>query len=283
MNTTQDNTTNLILQLRKRKKVLPYSDNFTVYNYIHTHYKCTKVELKNIFSSYISEIVMPNLSNYGFQNEWCSFIGCHKIFDFIHELFPDNFQLMCYAFRNFINKIYYYKVFNHDLNYIRNVDTYVFNTIMNFKYRRIKRIIGCGGNSIVLNGSNNSVIKIFFAHASEYTTNILKICNNYDCFPNIYYWNDKFVIEEKLKLHTDKCKKYIDLICKDNADSYYYKIKNNRNICNEIKFDNEDKKIIEWGLTIFNCNARQKYNDIYDIILDNIGERENGDIVLFDP
>lgn len=126
------------------------------------------------------------------------------------------------------------------------------------------------------------IIKIFF-HTIDKKFYKYIYTNISEHFPKIYHYKNNVVAVEKLQLYTEKCKQYTKLLSYYDKSSYYYKIKDNKEFYNNCNLPNEEKEIIKWATDIFNTNMRYDYDNFYDIALDNIGERKNGDIILFDP
>ncbi len=254
----------------------------TLSEWIWNEYKIPKFVLFILFLIYKIQVINKRIVNTP-HNEWCTFDNEHFVYNFIKKLFPHNYISISYAFRNYLTISYYSRLNKKCCKDKRFFDIYVFNNIMNFKYHYLHDIVGCGGNGFVIK-RNNYIIKILFSDITNFTRCFIEKCNKDNpWFPIVYHYTNRVICEELLTLYTDKCKRYDKILNVEDPNSYYIKLNNNRKLYLDKRFSKQNKEILKWGSNIFNSGIRENYDNIYDILLDNIGERNNGEIVLFDP
>lgn len=149
-------------------------------------------------------------------------------------------------------------------------------------------LLGIGQNSKVEDIGEGKVKKIYNSnHIKSCDLPFIKYCYNHKSgvFPKVYEYGDNWVILEKLKLNTPKIKKwfkYLDDIKFDGKTIYEWSLE--RQIDINI-FDKFGKEVYDW------CKQCQKemkemkspyINWPGDLTPENVGERDNGEIVFFD-
>lgn len=240
-------------------------------------------DLKKLYLDYVQNYIKPHLKKHGQTNEDCSFKNKHKCFDLIKELFPENWKLICYAFRNYLMCSYFKKIYRNGFKTIKGFDSFIFKSIMNFKYKRLYKIIGVGGNGVVFD-SGDKVIKILFVQLDDWQIHTLSFCNkNYPYFPIVYHRINNIIVKEKLILNTEKCQKYTQFVGLEVENSLYKKVLKHRDLYKNKKYTKEEKEILKWLADIFNSNMRINARNVYDVSIYNVGERKDGTVVLFDP
>lgn len=282
----------------------------TIEDVLKESYNLSDKQLFIIFQLYIYTVIFKLIydkDTYDLQQ----FAHAHPIYDFIHQIFKDedNYEQICYFLRNWIKSTYDNEVrsllidfgnINLDkaiTNYYNGIIDYKFLDIINkyaiqyfqklktFKARRLKYLIGTGWEGGVFE-LGHGVIKVYFRKIKSLTKEFLNN-KHLKFFPKIYHYSKYIVCEEKVKIKTPKCIKYVSLLScypEESAGSYYKIIRKDRSFYKNCKLSQEEKDILQWGTELFNINLRKKHhNNFYDVNVDNIGERENGDIVLFDP
>lgn len=245
--------------------------NMTLVKYIH--YKCgiSKKNLYTIYKQYINFVIEQDkkLSFFDKKREYND-----KEWNFVKELFPNNFYMACKTFSIFILAMNEYNV-----GKMRS-----FSMLCKFKYRYIEKIVGVGIQGVALK-INEIIVKIlYFKMDPDYTERCIKYFNHDNQhFPKIYHYTDYIICMEYLKTYTKKCRYYDRLLSPYIDNSYYQIIKKDRNFYKTANLSKRKRRVLKWGTEIFNTNIRELYNNDYDMYIDNIGERENGEIVLFDP
>lgn len=164
-----------------------------------------------------------------------------------------------------------------------------YNSIKNTPLDRINRVIGAGSNGIVLT-FNDRVIKIFYEDKIKSIDEpFIKYCYNRDSkvFPKVYKIGKNWCVMERLKTHTDKCILYMDIIdnCKIDGFDFISSIAKGKHIKSPSKLSEEQLEVYEWCISVKKEmeNINSKYISYPgDLVLNNIGERDNGDIVFFD-
>ena len=147
---------------------------------------------------------------------------------------------------------------------------------------------GIGQNSTVEDIGGGKVKKTYnLDHIKYCDLPFVKYCFKHKSkvFPIVYEYGDNWVILEKLKLNTPEIKKWFKYL-----DDIKYE---GKSIYEWTKEKNVDEKIFdEYGLKVYHwCKQCQKemkeMNSPYiswpgDLVINNVGQRKNGDIVFFD-
>lgn len=252
-------------------------------HYILRKTQLTEEEIRNIYFDYVNNYVIPSVKTEGETNKYSTFKNEHRCFDIIKQLFPEKYELVCYAFRNCLIKSYFQILNRNALQKKEDFDPLIFNRIFNFKVHKLQRLIGVGGNGFVLlNG--DKVIKVFFTKIGKSNLVCLRLgSKNHPYFPKVFHIIHNIVVEEKLQTKTPKCYAYNKFIGRTSVNSLYYTVLKDRNLYKKKKWTDEQREMLIWLANIFNTKAKEKHKNIYDIRIENLGERDNGEIVLFDP
>lgn len=152
---------------------------------------------------------------------------------------------------------------------------------------RFNRVLGAGSYGVVLDLDSDKVIKIFYKNEipSE-EGSFIKWChkNNSKVFPKIYKIGKNWCVMEKLNIRTKKCCDYMKVInSKPNGYSFMRDIGVKKPDFS--KFDDLQKEVYDW---CFRAYSEMKDSGVRymkwpgDLSLNNIGERDNGEVVFFD-
>lgn len=156
--------------------------------------------------------------------------------------------------------------------------------------------IGKGLHSIVFSLGFNKVLKIFLDEPDYYTNRIInesKAEKHYMILPKIYkdfcFCGLRCCVIEKLKLKTIKCNTIINILFKHKKDfdgkSILSIVKNND--CEKYAhlMNDAEKFAMKWAVTVRDTFICLGIKELFpgDLTINNIGERNNGDIVYFDP
>lgn len=166
-----------------------------------------------------------------------------------------------------------------------------YNMMKQIPIDRFNRVLGAGSNGIVLDiPNNNKIIKIFYEdHININDEPFIKWCykHNSNVFPKVYKIGKNWCIMEKLAMHTQKCKKYIDIIDNETFGGIrpITDIGNGKTVKNIQNLSKEQLEVYNWLLQV-----KKEMSDINsklitypgDLNINNIGERKNGDIIFFD-
>lgn len=168
-----------------------------------------------------------------------------------------------------------------------------YSSFQNIPIDRVQRILGAGSNGVVLKMGNDKVIKLFYGdHIKTCDEPFLRYCLTHksSVFPKVYKIGKNWCIMELLKPYTDKCKLYMKVLDHSNIEGktlFLHMVDSNYNFdkIDISKFNDIQKEVFFWCKQIAEemKNINSKY--IYfpgDLVLNNIGERDNGEIIFFD-
>ena len=163
---------------------------------------------------------------------------------------------------------------------------------------RLNKVMGAGGYGVVFDIGNNKVIKFKYKNSGwgmehdEIYDKFYNYCLNRKSkiLPYVYKYTPNYIIMEKLKPNTPKCKKYYKVIEEKDFNVNGTKMSMVKIIANNIdyEFTGFDKEVYEWMLELKKemiaysgreINSNYWYGDMRPA---NLGERKNGDIVFFD-
>lgn len=106
-------------------------------------------------------------------------------------------------------------------------------------------------------------------------------------FPEVYKIGKNWCVMEKLELDTPKCQKYMYIIDYEDFDglSPISDIAKGKTVSDKSKLTDDQLEVYEWVLAI--KAEMEKINSRHiqypgDLVINNIGERPNGDVVFFD-
>lgn len=153
---------------------------------------------------------------------------------------------------------------------------------------RLNRIIGSGSNGVVLD-AGDKVVKLYYSnHIKNCDKPFYEWCSKHKSkvFPKVYRIGKNWVVMEKLEIGTPKLRKFYHMIDHSYVDgiSLYDWISSDKPI-DRSNFTKEELEVVEWGKL-----CKEEMNNIKspyikwpgDLSLNNIGERNNGDIIFFD-
>ena len=165
-----------------------------------------------------------------------------------------------------------------------------YNRLKTIPLDRFNRVLGAGSNAIVLDVNDKKVIKLFYKNRIKSIDEpFIKYClrRRSKVFPYVYNIGRNWYVTEKLKLNTPKCKKYMDIIDNHTFDGVdpISGIAKGQTVKNLLNLTNDEREVYEWCRQVkqemdnINCDFISYPGDL---VLNNIGERPNGDIVFFD-
>lgn len=172
----------------------------------------------------------------------------------------------------------------------------LYDVLCNVPLTRLDRVLGAGSNGIVVD-CGDRIIKWFHKNTpmKDEDNSFFEWCMKHPkskVFPVVYKLGKNYVVMEKLKTGTPRCKLYdsylgfggkkIEVNGKaDTLDHWIYK--NDPAVEQEIKKDREAWEVYQWGKTALQyLKESAGFDKFSDLRLANIGERKNGEIVWFD-
>lgn len=163
----------------------------------------------------------------------------------------------------------------------------------NIPLARIESVLGAGSNGVALRIGKGKVLKLFYGdHIKRCDEPFIKYCYKVDStvFPKVYKIGKNWCVMELLQTHTDKCKLYIDTLDKSTVNgktlfSLLIDKKYKFDKINIEEFTDIQKEVFDWCHQV--AQEMKDINSSYisfpgDLVLNNIGERANGEIVFFD-
>jgi hypothetical protein len=160
-----------------------------------------------------------------------------------------------------------------------------YDSIKQIPYDRFERVIGAGSNGIVLTVGDDKVLKVFYGdHIKSIDEPFIKYCHKRksSVFPYVYKIGKNWCIMEKLKIGTPKCRRYMNTI--DNCKTMKF--------ISDVQAEKEPIGLSKDELEVYNwCLAVKREMDAIkskaigypgDLTINNIGERDNGEIIFFD-
>ena len=168
-----------------------------------------------------------------------------------------------------------------------------YKSFENIPIDRVKRVLGAGSNGVALKTANDKVIKIFYGdHIKSCDEPFIKYCyaHKSHVFPKVYKIGKNWCIMELLKTHTDKCRLYIDVLDKQKINgktlmSLIMDKKYNFDEVDTSSFTDIQKEVFFWCKDVAEEMIAMNSKCIGfpgDLVLNNIGERDNGEIIFFD-
>lgn len=162
-----------------------------------------------------------------------------------------------------------------------------YNSLCNIPTDRIKRVLGSGSNAIVID-QKDRIMKIYYGPKIKGTDEpFYRWCheNESKVFPKVYKIGKNWCTLEKLKINTPKCKLYMDIIDGNGPYNYISDINKGRKLKDTTKLSKDQLEVYNWCWEI--KETMDKINSKYisypgDLVINNIGERDNGEIVFFD-
>lgn len=179
----------------------------------------------------------------------------------------------------------------------------LYSVVMTLNTNKIEKCLGIGSDGIVF-VCGNFIIKLFYKPISEQYKIFLENCkeNDYSTLPKIYRVGVQYYVMESLEMETENCEyiyesmktcfNFSKLLYK--LDTGEYEEDEDRNMTDDDEIEDidtiTDPFVIDWceqfiseakdsGLYKY---IKQDWN-LLDFHLGNLGERDNGDIVFFDP
>lgn len=164
-----------------------------------------------------------------------------------------------------------------------------YNSIKQIPLDRFKRVLGAGSAGIVLDCGDN-VIKVFYGeNINSGDLAFLRYCATHKSkvFPRVVKIGKNWCVMEKLKMKTQKCIEYMDIInkFKPNGFSFISNIAKGETLKDLSLLNDIQLEVYNWCLQVKKEMDDMKNNQIRypgDLALKNIGERNNGEIIFFD-
>lgn len=154
----------------------------------------------------------------------------------------------------------------------------LYERVCDMPLTKATNMLGMGEEGIVIE-LKDKVIKMFFKdQIPQHALAFYKVCQRGDIkvFPKVYRIGKGYVVMEKLKLGTKKCKFYQKFI-----DDYYWQIYDKNYDIND--FTAAEQEVIHWLEEIrSHISQITQFNDFGDLDEKNFGERADGTIVYFD-
>lgn len=174
----------------------------------------------------------------------------------------------------------------------------MYRILCNIPKNRLERILGAGSYGAAIELSNGTVCKLF--HKNTPMENVdrkfYEYCRTHDTsvFPKVYKLGKSYVIMEKLKMNTPKCKlwdKYLGFNAKP-IPGTKYKLED----IAKMSFDGDNEhaaavracgedvlEILGWAVDVlYHLKEATGFVGFSDLKLANIGERPDGSIIWFD-
>ena len=168
-----------------------------------------------------------------------------------------------------------------------------YKSFENIPVDRVKRVLGAGSNGVVLKVDKDKAIKIFYGdHIKTCDEPFIRYCYKHDSsvFPKVYKIGKNWCLIELLKTHTDKCRLYMHTLDKSKVGgkTLFCHLMDNKYQFDKIdisEFSDIQKEVFFWCKEI--AAEMDAINSKYivfpgDLVLNNIGERDNGEIIFFD-
>lgn len=165
-----------------------------------------------------------------------------------------------------------------------------YDRIKQIPLNRLNRVLGAGANGIVLD-FGDKVIKVFYGkEINKKDLPFIKYCLNKDSnvFPKVYKIGKNWCVMEKLELNTPKCMLYMDIIdnFEYNGFDFIRSISKGKKLDSTLNLSKTQLEVYEWCLKVKQemDKIKNRYVSTYpgDLVINNIGERKNGDIIFFD-
>lgn len=167
-----------------------------------------------------------------------------------------------------------------------NIMRFIYDKLINTPLSRLDKLIGAGANAATFD-LGDKVIKCFYKNRMyEREKEFYELCKSRkfeDVLPIVYHIGKGYVIMEKVKVRTKKCTDIIHSLNKDNGtDTLYHLIQDGKT--DEFKWDKKSEFTIQWMSKIRKVLdvLGYEHTDYGDLHPENIGERDNGDVVYFD-
>lgn len=172
----------------------------------------------------------------------------------------------------------------------------MYRILQNMPKNRISRVLGAGSYGAAIELSNGLVCKLFHKNRDMEPTDreFFEYCMTHETnvFPTVHKLGAKYVIMDKLKMNTPKCKlwdKYLGFngvkvegaTIEQIAKLVIRKDKKVGEIVS--KLDKEQKEILDWAIdALTHLENAVGWDSFSDMRLANIGERNDGAIIWFD-
>lgn len=173
----------------------------------------------------------------------------------------------------------------------------MYDILCNLPKNRLEKILGAGSYGAAIELSNGLVCKIFHKNTpmEKSDRKFFEYCmkNKTNVFPNVRKLGSNFVVMDKLKTNTPKCRlydKYLGFSAIKVADGYTMNdlvmgvFKGDKKLIKIAdKLQGEEKEILNWGVeALTHLKAAVGYTEFSDLRLVNLGERADGAIIWFD-
>jgi len=174
---------------------------------------------------------------------------------------------------------------------------WMYDILSNMPADRISKVLGAGSYGAAVELSNGLVCKIFHKNTpmEPQDRKFFEYCMKHktDCFPTIKKLGTNFVVMDKLKMETSKCKMYDEylgfsakkvinkLTVHDIAKMVIHHDKNAGDLVAQLNKD--AKECLDWAVdALTHLKKAVGWDSFSDLRLPNIGERSDGAIIWFD-
>lgn len=174
----------------------------------------------------------------------------------------------------------------------------LYDILINLPKDRLARILGAGSFGVAIEMTNGMVCKIYHRNTPMERSDrkFYEYCRmtKSNVFPKVYKLSDNYVVMEKLKMNTPKCKKWDEhlgfnakplpgtgLTLGEVASEYVNGTKRAKMLAAALPDD--IKEIFDWAVdALTHLKKAVGWDTFGDMKLANIGERSDGSIIWFD-
>lgn len=170
-----------------------------------------------------------------------------------------------------------------DLDKYRKAIHNTYTALENLPLKYILKSLGGGVSGIVMKCGKDKIQKISYKPFNSKELMFIQYCllSNSKVFPKIYSFTEKSFVRDDLKLYTQKCRDYMDLL-----DDIMSKEKNQPTEDFEVN-ESMRSEVEAWLKQVREELAKifkKKVGSVkMDLHIHNLGETKSGDIVFFDP
>lgn len=155
---------------------------------------------------------------------------------------------------------------------------------------RINRVLGAGSNGVVLD-MGDMVLKIYYSKTIKKPDNVFySWCKDHKSktFPKVYKLGSNWILMEKLKIKTKDTRDLLDTIDDPNpinGKTLWDWIKLDKEDVDTSIFNKEQLKAFDWAQSCKKDMQNMNHRGIAwpgDLSINNIGQRNTGEIIFFD-
>ena len=169
--------------------------------------------------------------------------------------------------------------------------------LQNMPKARLQKVLGAGSYGAAVELANGMVCKIYHKNREMERTDkeFFEYCMKHktDVFPTVHKLGPNYVVMEKLKMETPKCRLYdkylgyngVKIDGKMTMEQIAKQvIKKDKKITKLVaKLSSEEKEILDWAVdALTRLEEAVGFDSFSDMRLANIGERNDGAIIWFD-